>query len=108
MATKEKKTIRLPGSVDVGVVEIVLERVEEIGVGQLALAHDALAERLDWVDVVNVHGHGGPLIVHVAEEVHRCWPHHFKLPLPCGSYGYGASHVLAFCRSARFFILSGA
>ncbi|RXH78449.1 hypothetical protein DVH24_001967 [Malus domestica] len=72
MPTTEK-TIWLAGSVDVGVIEIVLEGVEEIGVGQLALAHDALAERLECVDVVDVHGHGGALIVHVAEEVFKSY-----------------------------------
>lgn len=87
MATTEKTTW-LAVSVDVGVVEIVLEGVEEIGVGQLALAHDALAERLECVDVVDVHGHGGALIVHVAEEVHRRRPHHSELSLSRGRYCY--------------------
>ncbi|CAL1356066.1 unnamed protein product [Linum trigynum] len=62
-------------SVDVGVVEVILEIVEEIGVGELALVHHAFAEHFERVDVVDVHRHRRPLLFHLREEIHLHRPH---------------------------------
>lgn len=60
--------------VDIGIVEIVLEGVEEIGVGEFVVgSHDALGEDLEWVDVVHVHRHRRYLLLHLSEQVH--WSH---------------------------------
>lgn len=78
------------GSIDVRVIEIVLEIVEEISVGKLVVdVDDALAEYLEWVYVVYVHRHRRSLLLHVGEEVHlhrshlslsasRKWPDFFS------------------------------
>ncbi|KAH7833355.1 hypothetical protein Vadar_005434 [Vaccinium darrowii] len=64
--TRRKKTLehRTDGgrqtdrSVDVGVVEVVLEGVEEVGVGELVIGADwTFAEHLECFDVVHVHSH---------------------------------------------------
>lgn len=51
-------------SVDVGIIEIVLEAVEEVGVGELVIdGDDALTEDLKRINIVDVHGHRGSLVV---------------------------------------------
>lgn len=66
------------GLIDVGIIEIVLELVEKVGVGGLVVdGDDALAEDLQWVDVVNVHRFRGSLILHISEEFHLHRPHVF-------------------------------
>ncbi|KAH1190112.1 hypothetical protein HKD37_20G056398 [Glycine soja] len=57
--------------VDIRVIEIVLEIVEEIGVGEFVVGgDDALGEDLERVDVVHVHCHRRYLLVHLSEQVH--------------------------------------
>ncbi|CAL1384384.1 unnamed protein product [Linum trigynum] len=62
-------------SVDVRVVEIVLETIEEIGVGELALVHHAFAEHFERVNVIDVHRHRRSLLFHFGEEIHLHRPH---------------------------------
>lgn len=50
-------------SVDVGIIKIVLEAVEEVGVGELVIDRDdALTKDLEMIDIVDVYSHCGPLV----------------------------------------------
>ncbi|KAF3975680.1 hypothetical protein CMV_001075 [Castanea mollissima] len=83
---EEMKMKMKTGSIDVRVIEIVFECVVEIGIGELAVhGDDALTEDLEWINVVDVHGHSGRLVVHVCEEVHRHCSH---LPLGLCQFGF--------------------
>lgn len=63
-------------SVDVRIIEIVLEIVEKVGIGELVIGGDnALAENLERVNFVDVHGDGRSWVLHLCEQVHRRRPH---------------------------------
>ena len=61
--------------VDIGIVEVVLEEVEEVGVGELVVGDDAVAQNVEGIHVVHVHRHRRTLLVHVGVVVHRRRPH---------------------------------